>query len=307
MELFAKRMLYERKKRRNLEEDELEEEYFKPYKKSKVEDEEDIANTVVPTLVSAAVNILKSKERKQRIGNKKRESFWWESGYINWSEEEFKLRMRVNRETFHVIANEIGPYIQKTPSNFVPLPITVEKQVAVTIYRLAHGSSFSTISDLFGISIAQGNMIFNKVVRNMVKRLYDRYVKVPCTDQEWERELRGFIENYEFPCVGAWDGFHVYIETKLKSYFSFKKRYTMSNMGLIGYNKRFLDCAVGAPGSTHDARMLRKSKIYKDIQAGRVLPEKGVLLEDGEEIPLVTIGDSAFPKHQWLLKTRMEC
>ena len=40
---------------------------------------------------------------------------------------------------------------------------------------------------------------------------------MPRTDDEWEEELRGFIENYGFPCVGAWDGFHVYVSTHLKT------------------------------------------------------------------------------------------
>ena len=42
------------------------------------------------------------------------------------------------------------------------------------------------------------------------------------------------------------------VNTKLKNYFSFKKRYSVSNMGLIGSNKIFMWAAVGAPGSTHD-------------------------------------------------------
>ena len=60
--------------------------------------------------------------------------------------------------------------------------------------------------------------------------MYDEYVKIPQTDQEWEAKLKGFIENYEFPCVGAWDGFHLYVGFKLKSYFSFKKRYVQSRI-----------------------------------------------------------------------------
>ena len=84
---------------------------------------------------------------------------------------------------------------------------------------------------------------------------------MPETDDEWEAEVRGFLENYEFPCFGAWDGFHVYITTMLKNSYSFKKQYTMTNLGLVGYNKRFLYAGVGAPGSTHDATLLRKSLI----------------------------------------------
>ena len=131
---------------------------------------------------------------------------------------------------------------------------------------------------------------------------YDQYVTLPKTDEEGESEVKGFIENYEFPCVDAWDGFHVYKSSKLKSFYSFKKRYSMSNLGLVGYNKRFLYCGVGAPGSTHDSRMLRSTSLYEKIISGNILPDKGITLGDFGNMPLVTIGDTAFPKHAWLLK-----
>ena len=175
-------------------------------------------------------------------------------------------------------------------------------KLAMTLYRLAHGASCSTVGDLFGVSIALVAKTFNKVVRVLVTKLYDDNVRMPSSDDEWLEELRGFIENYEFPCVGAWDGFHVYVSSKLKTFYSFKKRYTMSSLGLVGYNKRFLYAAVGAPGSTHDARMLRSTRIYQQILAGEVIPNRIMNLEGGEEIPLVTGGDSAFPRHPWLLK-----
>ena len=46
--------------------------------------------------------------------------------------------------------------------------------------------------------------------------MFNDYIKLPTSDEEWKDELKGFIENYEFPCAGAWDGFHVYISSKSK-------------------------------------------------------------------------------------------
>ena len=80
----------------------------------------------------------------------------------------------------------------------------------------------------------------------------------------------------------------------------------MTNLGLIGYSKRFLYAAVVAPGSTHDARLLKESSIYSDIINGNVIPDRVVQLGDFGEIPLVTIGDSAFPQHVWLIKAYNE-
>ena len=181
--------------------------------------------------------------------------------------------------------------------------MTPETQLAITLYRLAHGCSLMTLEDLFGWSILSCAKTFNNVCRVLVSRLYDRCVRLPETDEEWMDELKGFTENYEFPCVGAWDGFHIYISSKLKNYFSFKKRYTMKNMGLIGYNKCFLYAAVGAPGSTLDARLLRCTTLYRDILAGGAIPDHQITLGDFGNIPLVTIGDNTFPKFSWLLKS----
>ena len=114
--------------------------------------------------------------------------------------------------------------------------------------------------------------------------------------------MKGFIENYEFPCVGASDGFHVYVSSKLKNFYNFKHRYSLSNMALVGFNKRFLNLTVGAPGSTHDARLLRSIKLFRSILRGEGIPNKAINLgETYGEVPLVTVGDSAFPRFPWLI------
>ena len=79
--------------------------------------------------------------------------------------------------------------------------------------------------------------------------MYDSYVhQLPKSADEWKQELKNFLQDWKFPCVGAWDGFHVYVSIKLKNFYSFKKRYSVSSLGFIGSNKRFLWAAVGAPG-----------------------------------------------------------
>ena len=95
----------------------------------------------------------------------------------------------------------------------------------------------------------------------------------------------------------------VYVSTRLKNFYSFKERYMISNMGLIGHNKRFLAATVNAPGSTHDARLVKSTEVFKGILDGKVLPNKSINLGDKfGEIPLVTVGDSAFPRYAWLVK-----
>ena len=76
----------------------------------------------------------------------------------------------------------------------------------------------------------------------------------------------------------------------------------MNNLALPSYNKRLLYAAVGALGSTHGARMLKESPFFDEVLSGRELPDRKINLGDFGDIPLVTIGDSAFPSFSWLIK-----
>ena len=226
--------------------------------------------------------------------------------YRGFPSEEFKKQVRIQRKTFDMILNIVEPYLTKEETNLNQHPISVNRQLGLTLYRLGHWASFTTLSQLFGVSISLASVTFNKVCRVLAATLYNRYVKLPQTDEEWKAELKGFLENYEFPCMGAWDGFHVCISSKLKSYFTFKKRYSMPNLRLVSYNKKFLYCAVGAPRNTHDARMLRNSAIYQKIVTGHAVHDRAIDLGEHGKIPLVTVGDTAFPKHAWLIKVFRE-
>ena len=76
----------------------------------------------------------------------------------------------------------------------------------------------------------------------------------------------------------------------------------MNNLTLTSNSKRFLYAAVGAPGTTHDATMLKESPFFDEVLSGRALPDRKTNLGDLGDIPLVTIGDNAFPRFSWLIK-----
>ena len=298
---FAK-LVQSRKKK---EEKELEEWFTENRKRSRermvMEFDKDF--DLAETFVVSAVGVLSVKKpRLERSRDEQRDKSWWANGYRNWNDEAFKKRLRVNRCTFEYILNEIRHNIVKESTRFKPHPTPPETQLAICLYRLAHGCTFNTIGDLFGVAAPTAAVIFNNVCKVLVCKLYDRYVYLPRNIDEWINELESFLEDWEFPCVGAWDGFHVYISTKLKNYFSFKKRYSVSSMGFIGSNKRFLWAAVGAPGSTHDSRLLRSCPLYNEIQQGNIFPNTVLNLRKHGNIPVTTVGDSAFPRHTWLMK-----
>ena len=95
---------------------------------------------------------------------------------------------------------------------------------------------------------------------------------------------------------------HVYVSTQLKNFYSYKRRYSVTNMAFIGYMKRFMWSDVGARGSTHDSRLLQSCDIYHKMADGHVLPNMSLNLHPYGKITFTTVGDSAFLHSSWFLK-----
>ena len=168
------------------------------------------SNAVVGHAVSAVASGISSKSRKQRGRNKVRHSDFWEQGFIYWNNNELKKRMRVSRQIFNYNFTEIGEYIAKTSTKVNPAPTPTHVQLALSLYLLRHGYTYPVGADIFVISEPLACQVFNYICRILVARLYKKDVYMPNSDEEWQKERGGLIENnYEFPCVGSLNVFHI--------------------------------------------------------------------------------------------------
>ena len=273
-------------------------------RKEKLQMMEDVEIDTAKAIGLCAVQA--KRPRKERSPDEQRSSSWWRHGYRNWDDSAFKKCLGINRATFQFILGEIDTQVVKDPTHLKPELIPPDTQLAICLYRLAHGCTYSTVGDLFAVAESTASVIFNQVCKILVSTLYDRFVCLPRNSAEWKQELESFLEKWEFPCVGALDGFHVYVSTKLTNYFNFKKRYSVSSLGFTASNKRFLWAAVGAPGSTHDSRLLKSCDLFADIQQGRIFPSSVLRTREYGDILFTTVGDSAFPCYTWLMKPYSE-
>ena len=87
--------------------------------------------------------------------------------------------------------------------------LSVTKQIAVTIWRLATTIGYRTISALFGIGISTVCTIVCNTTRAITQHLLPQYVKMPS-----QGRLREIVQEFEtlwrFPqVVGALDGTHI--------------------------------------------------------------------------------------------------
>ena len=62
------------------------------------------------------------------------------------------------------------------------------------MYRLAHGCSYSTVGDLFGVASSTACQIFKEVIRVIVNVFYDEYVTLPTTEDRGKAGLDAFLK-----------------------------------------------------------------------------------------------------------------
>ena len=152
----------------------------------------------------------RANERRPKGQSEQRSSHRWRNSCENWTDKQFKKRFRVNQNMFNYLLQELQESIKRETTRF-KVPVSPEIQLALTLYRLAHGCSFATVGDLFGIATSTACKTFNEVIRVIVLIFFDEYVTLPSTVEEWKNELKAFLKDWGFPCVAAWGGFHVYI------------------------------------------------------------------------------------------------
>ena len=125
--------------------------------------------------VARLVGVLGDKPRKHRGADCDRNlrKQQWDELYRQKSDDEFVEKMRITRTTFNNLLNILWDELVLTPTNLKPEPTTLDRQLALTLYRLAHGVTYTVLEDFFGISKESGCMFFNKVIRLIVAYIYE--------------------------------------------------------------------------------------------------------------------------------------
>ena len=66
----------------------------------------------------------------------------------------------------------------------VPNPIEPYRQLALTIYRMAHGCSFKVLKYNFGVPQSLATQTFNKAIRVLISRFNDEFMKLSSSEEE---------------------------------------------------------------------------------------------------------------------------
>ena len=86
-----------------------------------------------------------------------------------------------------------------------------------------------------------------------------------------------------------------------RDYYNRKGFYSIVVQALVDHQYRFLNLHVGWPGSVHDARILSNSEVFEKGESGTLTPNS-IRTFSGVPVPVVIIGDPAYPLLPWLIK-----
>ena len=122
-----------------------------------------------------------------------------------FSDDEWHENFRMSKSTFMYICREITPEIKKEDTKFRKA-ISVEKRVAITMWRLATGSDYQTIGHLFGVAKGTVCVIVCNVCEAIKLKLMPKHIKWS-KYEHLKAIVADFTNNFGFPqCAGAIDG-----------------------------------------------------------------------------------------------------
>ena len=155
------------------------------------------------------ITLLNTPSVDQSVWCKPQAQGYWEAAKAGvFGDGWWYENLRMSKATFGVLCNQLKPYIQKIITTYRKL-VSVDKQIAITIWHLATNTEYRTVSTLFGIGISTVCIIVCNTTCAVTQHLLPLYVQMP--SQERLREIVLEFETlWGFPQVaGAIDGTHI--------------------------------------------------------------------------------------------------
>jgi hypothetical protein len=179
-------------------------------------------------------------ERKVWSWFKANQSFW-DNSYPRWTDRMWVEHLRMKRQTFIYICNELAAQLRKKCTPFrEAIPVT--KRVAIALWRLATGHDYRSIGQLFGVGRSMCCKITHDVCKAIVNVLLPEFIKIASTEQLVEIKDCFRIMSGLRQCVGAIDGTHIPIIAPKEhqvDYFNRKHFHSIVLQAVVDHNSRY--------------------------------------------------------------------
>ena len=232
-----------------------------------------------------------------------RSSHWWEDIAKNFSPQAWIQNFRMSQDTFTYLCSKLKSIIAKEDT-IMRKAIVAEKRLGIAVWFLATGADYRTIGHLFGVSKATVCVVVKEVCSAIVQLMLPQYIRLP-GGNALKAVIGGFKTDHGFPqCGGAVDGTHIPIVSPHEcpaDYYNRKGFHSILMQGVVDDKGLFTDIYIGWPGRVHDARVFANSSLYHRGNNKTLFPN-WVEKISGTDVPIVLLGDPAYPLLPWLMK-----
>lgn len=214
----------------------------------------------------------------------------------------------MSKTTFEYICSLVREdLISRPPSGLINIEgrlLSVEKQVAIALRRLASGESQVSVGAAFGV----GQSTVSQVTWRFIEALEERathHLNWPDFNRMQEIKL-GFEASFGLPnCCGAIDGTHIMmtlpaVQTS-DDWCDQEKNYSMLLQGIVDHEMRFIDIMTGLPGGMTFSRLLKCSAFFRLSENGERLNGNVRALSGGDVIREYVVGGYNYPLLPWLM------
>ena len=231
---------------------------------------------------------------------------WWQKLQSGEAPEcEWKNNFRMSRQSFYKLCAQIRPFIESQHTR-MRQPISVEAQLALTLYFLSDGGRMRKTANAFGCGLSTVSCIFSKVTKAIGINLSSLYINTPTTEKEVVELAAGFYVAHGFPqCIGAVDGTHIPLRRPIENatdYINRKGFYSLNVQGCVDYRYCFIDVNIKWPGSVHDARVFAQSSLNRMLMDGTIPNSPRIIVQNEDPVPICILGDPAYPLLPYLMK-----
>ena len=239
--------------------------------------------------------------RVRNVWQKERSSLWWTDIVQKiFNDRDWLDNFHMRHSTFLYLCEELHPLIGQEDTQ-MRKSIPVDQHVGITLWYLATCSEYRTISHLFGVAESTVCTIVKEVCRAISSDLSKKFIKFH-SGNSLKEVVDGYRTKFGFPnCIGAVDGCHIPIIAPREDYQDYYNRKGWYLISTVDYKYCFSNLFVGWPGKVHNARVFRESSLFEKAEAGTLFPWE-IFNVNRTQLPLVMLGDSAYPLMSWLMK-----
>lgn len=197
--------------------------------------------------------------------------------------------------------------ISRPPSGLINIEgrlLSVEKQVAIALRRLASGESQVSVGAAFNVGQSTVSQVTWRFIESMEERAR-HHLRWPGAAELAEVKSALEAQSGLPQCCGAVGTTRVAMTLPaVESSDDWRDResnYSMFLQGIVDHETRFLDVATGWPGSMTPARLLRWSGFFKLCESGRRLNSHRRIPAVEAELREYIVGDLSYPLLPWLM------